>query len=77
MRKLKRDVIFSAKENNFEEIICVDAPYPCGSEAPHEGRIIVENTAVYGTRLLRVNIATLSEKQLVRNYVLQITKALT
>ena len=64
LRKLKRAIMFSAKENNFDEIICVDAPYPAGSEAPHESRFKTENTAVYGASLLRVNIKEQTSKRL-------------
>ncbi len=64
LRKLKREIIFASQELDFDEIICVDAPYPEGHEAPHESRFKAENTAVWGARLLRLNTSTGAEKQL-------------
>ncbi len=64
LRELKRDVIFACPENGFDEIICVDAPFPRGSEAVHESRFKTENTAAFGARLLRVNPFAASKKRL-------------
>ena len=64
LRALKRDIIFACPENDFDEIVCVDAPYPQGSEAVHESRFKTENTAAFGARLLRVDLAKGAERQL-------------
>ncbi len=64
LRQLKREIMFASDEINFSEVVCVDAPYPVGSEAPHESRFKTENTASFGGKLLRVNIFSGDEVRL-------------
>ncbi len=62
MRKLRRELML--KDLDFTQVLCVDAPYPTGSEAPHEGRVRVENTATFGGKLITVDIKTFAQTRL-------------
>lgn len=62
MRKLKRELML--KNLDFEEVLCVDAPYPTGSEAPHEGRVRVENTATFGGKIIKINVKDFAQTKL-------------
>jgi hypothetical protein len=52
IRRLKREIMLGDPTIDFSEILCIDNPYPEGSEPYHEIRSRTENTAVAGGRLL-------------------------
>ena len=60
-RILKREMMLSGID--FRKILCVDAPYPEGPEAVHEGRIKTENTACFGGRISIVDIGKFREEK--------------